>query len=219
MTKEMFTSKAHFTPPKAKFPQPAHLCRVCSVSCSGMSAEQFFSMLRFAGVTCLLDTRIGKTYRGTRFAHGDDLPYWCSLHQIDYLCADVFCPTREMREAFATAFKDVKKAADRDSMAWTNYLLTYEALMQERKPFKTDMWRELVQSRHRTIAIMCSCARHDDCHRSYAVGMIQRFITGVTAEELYPDPGNLPKLASPRRYRRQDFEFAELLANVPSHRK
>lgn len=200
-----------------RLPAPPVLRTICSISCA-LDARDLVGLLRENEVSAFLDTRVGRSYRGKGIAtHEDDLRFLLELAGISYEIVPSLMPTREMRSEFAARFKDVKRAPDRDPEAWTTFLSQYEQVLQQRRPLRTEQLRSIIYGNHQSIAIACACRHHDDCHRSYACGLLSTVLSGVEQRILYPG-GTPPKHSSPRRYRTKAFHWAMLDSNNRSRR-
>lgn len=200
-------------------PRPETLRRVYSLSCS-MLAREFFRLLRAEGIRAVLDIRENRTYRGWwGFSSSEeDFRYLCELHDIVYFVVESLAPSKAMRSRFARDFKDGKRESDRDPNAWTEYLQQYQALLHQRRPLRSSPLHDILYGDFEAVAIVCSCRHHDDCHRSFAAGMIATLLPEVELKVIYQD-GLEPLRASPRRYRFQDFPWAGLKANAPHRRQ
>ena len=202
--------------PKRQYPALPRKKTLYSLSCS-LLARDFFSCVEKNNISAICDTRLWKRYRGYGFAtQQDDFRFHCETFGVTYVSANILAPTQEIRDTFRAAFIEPTIAALRNDNAWTTYLESYEALLQQRKPIQKGVMHDLLyRSRHDHIALVCSCGHHDDCHRSYACGIFERYISNVEVEILYPKDGKPPKPKSPRRYRKKDFIHAGLLQNAP----
>lgn len=210
-----------FSGSEKKVPQyqpPPNLRRVYSLSCS-MPAREFFRIVRSESIQAILDTRINRTYRGRGFSTlEDDFRYLCEVHDVAYFVVESLSPRNEIRQRFARDFKEVKRAADRNPRAWTEFLEGYEARLQQRRPLRSGLLHNILYGDYEAVAIICSCRHHDDCHRSFATGLIATLLTGVEQRVVYPGDREPPK-ASPRRYRLRDFPWAGLKANDSTRRR
>ena len=196
---------------KNKFHEPPTLRKVCSISCS-MPARDFIKLLKREGVKAVLDVRVNRNYRAAGFQGAeDDFRFLCELTGIDYHVVHSLTPTAEMRKQFGDTFKFVKRAEDRDPEAWTNFLVDYENLLKERKPFRHSPLIDIIYGDYESIAVACACRHHDDCHRSMACGLIENLFPEVKLKVLYPN-NKVPSRASPRRYRLKDFYWSKLRA-------
>lgn len=189
-----------------KLSQPPNLRTICSISCS-LPAPQFFGLLIENKVDAVLDARITRNFRGEGFSTREADFCWCvEASAMYYIVADQLAPTIHLREEFA------RRSDAKDPSAWTWYLEQYEALLRERRPLRTDPLKSVIYGVYSSIAIVCSCQHHDDCHRSYACGMLTNYLTGVELKILYPGDKE-PSRKSPRRYRQHNFSHANLQAN------
>lgn len=204
-----------------KLEVPPTVTHVYGISC-GMAAEAFFRLLAYGKIGLVVDTRLTRFYPSARFADGDDLPYLCRHHGVEYVAEPELAPTKELREEFARTFTDVKKSADRDPEAWSRFLEGYaRTIVTERKFLRVGgpTHRLLYEQKHRAIAVLCACGQPEDCHRSVLVGIIGRFVDGIQTGQLMPsrlcDPvfGD-PPFKSPRRYRVRRLLQAGLEANA-----
>lgn len=208
--------------PKPMLTQPSSLRTVYSISC-GMGARDFFELLRLKGVTALVDTRRSTTYRGARFAHGDDLPYLCKRCDIAYHHLLELAPTKELRGELHRVLdrKDVgdkEEAQRRRAQAWTDFLKAYRRLLTAGKVLQEgSRLRQLLYGADVHIAFMCACRHHLDCHRRVLVGLIGYYVEGVSVEHLSPDQvgGEAPRLVSPRRYLLEPIVDAGIEPNFP----
>ncbi|MBD3311207.1 MAG: DUF488 family protein [Candidatus Magasanikbacteria bacterium] len=197
-----------------KLEKPPHLRAICSISCS-MPARLFFGILKKNQVTMIMDTRRTRDYRGRGFfTSEDDFRYLCKCHDLVYKVVRELSPTREMRATFADEFKFVKKAKDRDPMAWTNFLRSYEDILRSERPLRQGRVHDLLYGEHRVIAIICACQHHEDCHRMLATTMMARYLPGVELKILYPEDKE-PRRSYPRRYRLEDFPHFGIQADPP----
>ncbi len=205
-----------------KLEAPPTVTRVYGIGC-GMPAEAFFRLLGHGKIGLLVDTRLSRSYQNARFADGDDLPYLCRHHGVEYAAEPELAPTKELRDGFAKSFTDVKKTEDRDPEAWTRFLEGYARLIvTERKFLRVGgpTHRLLFEQKHAAVAFLCACGQPDDCHRSVLVELIGRFVDGVQTGQLLPSQlkdGRFadPAHRSPRRYRIRRLPSAGLEANAP----
>lgn len=189
-----------------RLPTPPTLRTICSISCA-LPAPVFFGLLAANRVNAVLDARITRNFRGEGFSTREADFRWCvEKAGMTYRVMEPLAPTVELREEFA------RLSEAKDPSAWTWYLKQYELLLQGRRPLRSDPLKSVIEGAYSSIAIVCSCQHHDDCHRSYACGMLTHYLTGVDLKILYP--GNKePTRKSPRRYRQHDFPHANLQAN------
>lgn len=114
------------------------------------SAEEFFNLLKDAGVKKLLDIREKRTGQLAGFAKGDDLPFFLErLLGVDYAHEPLLAPTRELRTRYL-ATKD-----------WDYYEPRFLALLEERNVAE----RVHAEPFAEPTVLLCACATADRCHR------------------------------------------------------
>jgi len=134
---------------------------LCTIGFAGKTAEQFFSLLAEAGVRRVLDIRENRGGQLSGFAKHPDLAFF--LHRlagIEYAHEPRLAPTPEIRKAYR-ATKD-----------WQQYEAAFLALMRDRGfPGAVE-----VPVEGATLALLCSEARPDKCHR--------RLVAEILVEDL-----------------------------------
>lgn len=125
--------------------------RLATIGFTKKSAERFFSLLRNAGVTCLVDIRLHPGGQLAGFAKADDLPYFLrQLAACKYRHMASLAPTPELLNAY------------RQDHDWPRYAAGYADLLRVRDiPAALDepFWRA------NTCCLLCSEATPDHCHR------------------------------------------------------
>jgi uncharacterized protein (DUF488 family) len=115
------------------------------------SAQQFFELLRYNGITVLVDTRLKPNSQLSGFARGNDLPYL--LRQIvpcDYRHIGEMSPTSEILERY------------RSDGDWVSYELAFNTLLVQRNlSASLDMKWWASQS----ACLLCSEHSPEHCHR------------------------------------------------------
>lgn len=115
------------------------------------SAEEFFALLRSAGVETLVDIRLHNRSQLAGFAKRDDLAWFArELAGIEYVHVPELAPTPELFEAFK-----------RRVGSWEAFEQGFRQLMEERgavERFDRGLLR-------RSPCFLCSEAAPDRCHR------------------------------------------------------
>jgi uncharacterized protein (DUF488 family) len=120
-------------------------------------ASAFFSTLREARVTRLLDVRVNNTSQLAGFTRRDDLAYFCdSILGIPYVHVMELAPTRAMLDRYR---------AGRD---WQDYEREYTALIEHRRV--QNLERDLFDG----ACLLCSEPEPVHCHRRVAAEYLQR---------------------------------------------
>ena len=176
-----------------------------------MKAQYFFKLLKMHGNPLLLDTRRNPSYRTSKFADQEDLIYFCEVHDVPYQHELSLAPTLELRQNLHKVLENKSCVMKDRAMAWTEFLQGYSHLLVgHNKVLRTgNPLRKIVDGTHESIAIMCACGHHQDCHRQATAGLLGQWIKGVRVVHLDPSMmgGEKPSLKSPRRY---------LVRNIPS---
>lgn len=188
-----------------------------------MSARHFFETLRAERVTMLVDTRQTTTYRDARFAHGDDFVYACGRHDVGYTHVAELAPTADLRATYHRVADGKSASRDERAVAWTAFLKGYAKLVAtDRKILREGSpLRELLYGPHKSIAFLCACPHHEDCHRRVLLGMVARHVAGVGIANLSPEGvgGFAPSLKTPRRYLLEPIPSADIPASHMPGRK
>jgi uncharacterized protein (DUF488 family) len=124
---------------------------VYSIGFTQKTAEQFFGLLKGAGIRRLLDVRLNNVSQLAGFAKREDLRYF--LHEIcgaDYVHEPLLAPTQEILDAY-------KKSKG----SWKSYDASFMDLMQER-----DISKRLDRTLFATpTVLLCSEPTAEFCHR------------------------------------------------------
>lgn len=114
------------------------------------TAKTFFSKLRNAGVTKLIDIRLNNISQLAGFAKRDDLVFFLKeLCDCDYKHMPDLAPTKDILDAYK------KKQID-----WDEYVRRFSKLIKERKIEKKIAAEEL-----NNACFLCSEPTPEQCHR------------------------------------------------------
>ncbi|MGD9159887.1 MAG: DUF488 domain-containing protein [Desulfobacteraceae bacterium] len=114
------------------------------------NAKTFFSKLRNAGVTNLIDIRLNNVSQLAGFAKRDDLIYFLKeLCDCGYKHMPTFAPTKDILDAYK------KKKID-----WDEYVRRFSKLIKERKIEEQITIEEL-----KNACFLCSEPTPEQCHR------------------------------------------------------
>jgi len=114
------------------------------------NAKTFFSKLRNAGVTRLIDVRLNNVSQLAGFAKRDDLTFFLKeLCNCDYNHIPDFAPTKEILDAYK------KKEID-----WVEYEIRFNQLIEKRKIEDMISKGDLNNS-----CLLCSEPTPEQCHR------------------------------------------------------
>lgn len=114
------------------------------------NAKSFFSKLRSAGVTKLIDIRLNNVSQLAGFAKRDDLIFFLKeLCDCDYKHMPNLAPTKEILDSYK------KKKID-----WDEYVRRFSKLIKERK-----IENEITAEELNNACFLCSEPTPDQCHR------------------------------------------------------
>lgn len=124
------------------------------------SAEQFFGLLKRAGVRRVLDIRISNTSQLAGFTKAQDLPYFLrALCHAEYVHEPRLAPTRELMERYR------KQKGGR-----AEFRAGYLKLLAQRRVAET-LDRALLEG---PTALLCAEPDAQQCHRSFAAEYLAR---------------------------------------------
>lgn len=114
------------------------------------NAKTFFSKIRSAGVTKLIDIRLNNVSQLAGFAKRDDLIFFLKeLCNCDYKYMPNFAPTKEILDAYK-----------KKQISWDEYVRRFSKLIIERNIQKTITAEELDNA-----CLLCSEPTPEQCHR------------------------------------------------------
>jgi uncharacterized protein (DUF488 family) len=130
---------------------------ICTIGFTGKSAEEFFALLRDAGVECVVDVRQNRVGQLSGYAKHPDLEFFLKkIGKISYVHEPLLAPTVELRKKY------------QQSKDWAPYEKGYLLLLKERRvprALETSSWPE-------RIALLCSEPGPEKCHRRLAAELL-----------------------------------------------
>ena len=124
---------------------------IYSIGFTQKTAEQFFALLRRAGIRRLIDVRLNNVSQLAGFSKREDLQFFLKeICGADYRHEPLLAPTPEILDGFKK-----KKGA------WPDYESKFNALMAERK-IEDNIERELFRI---PTVLLCSEPTAEHCHR------------------------------------------------------
>jgi uncharacterized protein (DUF488 family) len=131
---------------------------ILSAGTSGTTAEQFFSRLKLAGATSVIDTRLHRSSQLAAFAKEKDLRYFLdAILGIDYFVTPLLAPEVD-------ALRDYRSKR----VSWAEYESQYAALIEGRRV------SERLDPRPWGDRPVLLCSEHlpDHCHRRLAANYL-----------------------------------------------
>jgi uncharacterized protein (DUF488 family) len=143
---------------------------VYSIGFTKKKAEQFFGILKSAGIRRLLDVRLNNVSQLSGFSKRDDLRYF--LREIcgaEYLPEPMLAPTQEILDDYK------KRKGD-----WKVYEARFLSLMQARK-IEENLDKSIFSV---PTALLCSEPTPEHCHRRLILEYLQRKWPDLTISHL-----------------------------------
>ena len=132
-----------------------------TIGFSGKSAEEFFSILKKAGVRILLDIRLNNVSQLAGFTKGKDLAYFVKeILAGQYYHITDLAPTKELLKKYRT---------DKD---WQSYEKEFRTLLENRNA-ETTIRPELIMG---PTVLLCSEKTAEKCHRRLTAEYLQKKI-------------------------------------------
>jgi len=143
---------------------------VYSIGFTKKTAEQFFGLLKSAGIRRLLDVRLNNDSQLAGFTKRDDLRYFLrELCGAEYVHEPLLAPTKEMLD-------DYKKRKG----GWEEYERRFLVLMAERR-IEERLDESILAI---PTVLLCSEPTPEHCHRRLVLEYLQRTWTHLTIRHL-----------------------------------
>jgi len=140
---------------------------LCTIGFAGKTAEEFFTLLKDAGVRQVLDIRQHRGGQLSGFAKHPDLAYFLNgIAGIAYEHEPLLAPTPELLKTY------------RDSKDWPAYERDFLALMKARnipEIIDPEIWSS-------PIALLCSEPGPEKCHRRLVADLFAQHLRGKGLE-------------------------------------
>jgi uncharacterized protein (DUF488 family) len=130
---------------------------LCTIGFAGKTAQEFFALLKEAGVERLIDIRQNRGGQLSGYAKHPDLAYFLQeIARIAYLHEPLLAPTPELLKTY------------RRTKDWLGYETHFHTLMKDRRvPEKLD-----TSSWPSKVVLLCSEAGPEKCHRRLVADLI-----------------------------------------------
>lgn len=133
---------------------------LCTIGFAGKTAEEFFALLKEAGVRQIVDIRQNRSGQLSGYAKYPDLAFFLNeITSISYVHEPLLAPTNELLRAYRTN-KD-----------WPGYETAFLALLKARgvaRILDTSRWSS-------NVALLCSEPGPEKCHRRLVANLLAAF--------------------------------------------
>ena len=132
--------------------------KIFTIGFTKKSAEEFFTLLKDAGVRRVIDIRLNNTSQLAGFAKARDLEYFLkAILGIGYVYVPELTPTQALLDAFV-----------KDKGPWEDYERDFIQILDERQVAKT-----LSKKQFDGACLLCSEATPEHCHRRLVAEYLQ----------------------------------------------
>ncbi len=129
-----------------------------TIGFAGKSAEQFFSLLRQAGVRRVIDVRLYNSSQLAGYTKRSDLEYFVkTIIGADYLHLPIFAPTKALLDSYKNG-----------QINWPEYERQYQNILQRRQPHN-KLNPEILDH----ACLLCAESSANQCHRRLAAEYLQ----------------------------------------------
>jgi uncharacterized protein (DUF488 family) len=134
--------------------------RLCTIGFTGKTAEEFFALLRDAGVHSVIDVRQNRTGQLSAFAKHPDLEFFLrQIGNMGYRHEPLLAPTPELRKSYQE---------DKD---WPAYEGRFLRLLKQRGvPNSLDL-----SSWPANVALLCTEPGPEKCHRRLVADLLAKY--------------------------------------------
>jgi uncharacterized protein (DUF488 family) len=124
--------------------------RIFTIGYAGKAADEFFTILKQAGIRKVIDIRLYNTSQLAGFTKREDIKYFLrTIVGSDYIHLPILAPTKKL-------LGDYKKGL----ISWEQYETEFREIITQRRIERGLIWQDMDMS-----CFLCSEARADKCHR------------------------------------------------------
>ena len=126
------------------------MTRIFTIGCAGKDAQEFFTILKQAGIKKVVDVRLYNTSQLAGFTKKKDIEYFLNtIVGADYIHLPIMAPTKQL-------LNDYKKG----QISWPQYEDQFNAIIAQRQIESHLTPQDMDMS-----CFLCSEAKADKCHR------------------------------------------------------
>ena len=143
--------------------------RIFTIGYIGKNARQFFSILKQAGITKVIDVRLYNTSQLAGFTKKQDIEYFLRvIVGADYIHLPIIAPTKQL-------LNNYKKGL----ISWQQYETQFKEIIAHRQIEKRIMPQDADMA-----CFLCSEAKADDCHRRLVAEYLSEHWQNVSIHHL-----------------------------------
>lgn len=154
---------------RGKQRQQGKVTRLYTIGFTHKSAEQFFNMLRDAGIKRIVDVRLHNSNQLAGFSKKDDLKFFLKeICGIEYIHMPELAPTEEILTAYR-----------KEKGPWDAYERAFRALLEQRQVEKLLQRKVLDRG-----CLLCSEPEPDHCHRRLIAEYLEKKLGNLETHHL-----------------------------------
>jgi len=143
--------------------------RIFTIGYAGRTAEEFFTILKQAGIQKVIDVRLYNTSQLAGFTKREDIKYFLrTIVGSDYIHLPMMAPTKEL-------LNDYKKGL----ISWQQYETQFKEIITQRQ-----IERHLIPQNMDMSCFLCSEAKADKCHRRLVAEYLAKHWQNVSIHHL-----------------------------------
>jgi uncharacterized protein (DUF488 family) len=136
---------------------------------AGKNAEEFFTILKQAGIRKVIDVRLYNTSQLAGFTKRQDIEYFLqAIVGADYVHLPIMAPTKQL-------LNDYKKGL----ISWQEYETQFKAIITHRQ-----IQRHIIPQDVDMSCFLCSEAKADNCHRRLVAEYLAKLWQNVLIHHL-----------------------------------
>jgi len=144
--------------------------KIYTIGVNKKGAEEFFNILKQAGVEKVLDLRLNNKSQLLGFSKGKDLKYFCEhCHNIKYEHIPLLAPTQELIKNYR-AHKD-----------WPGYEKSFREILESRPAL--DIFTKASEN-FNAVCLLCTEVKPDKCHRRLVAEYIANKMNNIAVIHL-----------------------------------
>jgi uncharacterized protein (DUF488 family) len=145
------------------------MTRIFTIGCAGKSAQEFFTILRQAGVRKVIDVRLYNTSQLAGFTKRQDIKYFLqTIVGAKYIHLPVMAPTKQLLNSYKKGLVN-----------WQQYEAQFKRIIAQRQIEKYFVPQDMDMS-----CFLCSEAKADNCHRRLVAEYLTKYWRDISIRHL-----------------------------------
>jgi uncharacterized protein (DUF488 family) len=126
------------------------MTRIFTIGYAGKSAQEFFTILKQAGIRKVIDVRLYNTSQLAGFTRRQDIKYFLqTIVGVEYIHLPIMAPTKQLLNSYKKRLVN-----------WQQYETQFKGIIAQRQIEKYFVPQDMDMN-----CFLCSEAKADNCHR------------------------------------------------------